>query len=243
MRAKRQFGISSRLYQSQRLRREHLLEVAAHGFECVEVVAAPGHFDPAQERSVGDLQQWLAEAGLVLHAVAAPTPDGPTPWSAAGLGPVEQALFVARRIPLAVLVLPVGSLRDAGRSVERLVPAATPLGVTVAIDSRSASMTPVGSLVHFVERAEVRLGIALDFAGAARGGRLADAIEMASEHLASARVPAESAIDWPAAMTTVQKVGYDGPFVVDVAAAGSPRDLLARAKAARERMERWLTSI
>jgi hypothetical protein len=44
-------------------------------------------------------------------------------------------------------------------------------------------------------------------------------------------------------MTTVQKVGYDGPFVVDVAAAESTRDMLARAKAARERMERWLTSI
>ena len=243
MRAKRQFGISTRIYQSQRLTRDHLIEVAAHGFECVEVVTAPGHFDPSHERSVGDLQQWLAEAGLVLHAVAAPAPDSPTPWSASSLGPVEQALFVARRIPLPVLVLPVGSLRDAARSVERLAPVAAPLGVTVAIDSRSPSMTPVGSLVHFVERADVRLGIALDFASAARAGRLADAIEMASEHLATARVPAESAIDWPAAMTTVQKVGYDGPFVVDVAAAGSTKDMLARAKAARERMERWLTSI
>ena len=66
---------------------------------------------------------------------------------------------------------------------------------------------------------------------------------MASEHLAAARVPAESAIDWSAAMTTVQKVGYDGPFVVDVAAAGSTREMLARARGARERMERWLTSI
>jgi sugar phosphate isomerase/epimerase len=240
--AKRQFGISTRMYQSQRLVRDQLLEIAAHGFECVELAAAAGHFDPANERAVGDLQQWLAEARLVLHAVAAPAPDSATPWSAAALGPVEQSLFVARRIPVSVLVLPVGPMRDAARSVERLAPQAQPLGVTIAVDSRSPSMTPVGSLVHFVERADVRLGIALDFAGAARGGALVDAIEMASEHLAAARVPAESAIDWSAAMTTVQKVGYDGPFVVDVAAAGSPKEMLVRARAARERMERWLTS-
>jgi sugar phosphate isomerase/epimerase len=239
--AKRQFGISTRLYQSQRLVRDHLLEIAAHGFECVEVSATAGHFDPANERSVGDLQQWLAESGLVLHAVAAPAPDSATPWSAAALGPVEQSLFVARRISVAVLVLPVGPMRDAAKSVERLAPQAQLLGVTIAVDSRSTSMTPIGSLVHFVERAEVRLGIALDFAGA-RGGALVDTIEMASEHLATARVPAESAIDWSAAMTTVQKVGYDGPFVVDVAAAGSSRAMLVRARAARERMERWLTS-
>jgi sugar phosphate isomerase/epimerase len=240
---KRQFGISTRLYQSQRLTRGHLLEIAAHGFECIEVVAATGHFDPASERAVADLQQWLAEARLDLHAVAAPAPDGPTPWSATALEPVEQSLFVARRIPTPVLVLPVGPLRDAARSVERLAPQAGALGVTLAIDSRSPSMTPIGSLVHFVERADARLGIALDFGSASRGGSLVDAIEMTSEHLAAARLPAESGIDWSAAMTTVQKVGYDGPFVVDVATTGPTRESLARAKAARERMERWLTSI
>ena len=90
---------------TQRLIRDHLLEVAAHGFETIEVAAVSGHFDPANDRAVGDLQQWLAEAGLRLHAVAAPPPDGPSPWTASSLAPVEQALFTARRIPLPVLVL------------------------------------------------------------------------------------------------------------------------------------------
>ena len=241
--AKKRFGVSTRIYQSQRLIRDHLLEVAAHGFETIEVAAVSGHFDPANDRAVGDLQQWLAEAGLQLHAVAAPPPDGPSPWTASSLAPVEQALFTARRIPLPVLVLPVGVLRDAASTVERLAPQAQPLGVTIAVDSRSPSMSPIGSLVHFVERADARLGIALDFASAGRGGELVDAIEMASEHLVAARLPAESAIDWSAAMTTVQKVGYDGPFIMEVAAGGSPREMLARARAARERIERWLTSI
>ena len=43
--AKRQFGVSTRLYRHQRLSREHLAEIAAHGFETVEVVADRTHVD------------------------------------------------------------------------------------------------------------------------------------------------------------------------------------------------------
>ena len=64
---KRQFGVSTHLYHSQRLSREHLLEIAAHGFERVEVFATRTHFDYHNPAAVADLQQWLAEAGLELH--------------------------------------------------------------------------------------------------------------------------------------------------------------------------------
>jgi sugar phosphate isomerase/epimerase len=230
---KRQFGVSTHLYRGQRLQRDHLLEVAANRFDAVEVVAAPGHFDGANPGAVADLQQWLAEAGLAITGVEA----------AADPADAESALFIARRIPLNVLILPVGARREAARLVDRLAELAAPLGVTIAIDSRSPSMTPVGSLVHFVENADVRIGIALDFSSAGRGGSLVDAIEQAAEHLAAVRVPLEGGIDWAAAMTTIQKVGYEGPFVFDAAAPGpSTVEMLARAHATRERMERWLTS-
>ena len=241
--ATRQFGISTRLFESQRLSRDHLVQIAAHGFEVVEVVAATGHFDPSNEAAVADLQQWLAEARLVLHAVAAPPPDGPQPWNAASLGPVEAALHIARRIPLPVLIVPVGSAKSASKAMDRLVPMAEPLGVTVAVDSRSPSMSPVGALVSFVERCDVRVSIALDLATAAKGGSLVDAIENASEHLVAVRVPAESAIDWPSVMTTVQKVGYEGPFVVDPPVARGPAAAwLKKARETRERIERLLAS-
>src|SRR5207249_6053132 len=68
----RQFGISTHLYHGQRLTRDHLLEIAAHGFETVEVFATRTHFDYHNEAAVADLQQWLAEAGLTLHGVHAP---------------------------------------------------------------------------------------------------------------------------------------------------------------------------
>ena len=240
---KRQFGVSTNLYHAQRLCRAHLLEIAAQGFECVEICATRTHFDYLSQAAIGDLQQWLAEARLDLDAVIAPAPDGPEPWNAGALDPVEQALYVARRIPVRVLIVPVGAPRSASKAVERIATLAEPLGVTAAIDSRSPSMTPVGSLVTFVERGDARVGVALDFAAAAKSGGLVDAIEMSSEHLVAARAPADSTIDWAAVMTTVQKVGYEGPVIVDAGTGRAAKDSLVRARHAREKMQRWLTSI
>ena len=50
-------------------------------------------------------------------------------------------------------------------------------------------------------------------------------------------MPFDGAIDWPSALTTVQKVGYDGPVTFELAARGSTKDTLARAKQARRRMD------
>src|SRR5256712_12654267 len=96
--AKRLFGVSRRLYHHQCLLREHLLEIAAHGFETVELFAARTHVDYHNPAVVADLQQWLAEARLDLHSVHAPlgadTPDDG-----------DHALFIARRIPVKVFVM------------------------------------------------------------------------------------------------------------------------------------------
>jgi sugar phosphate isomerase/epimerase len=216
-----QFGISTGLYLGQRLQRDHLLEIASFGLEAVEVVAAPGHVDVANPAVVADLQQWLAEARLTLHTIALP--------SGSEDREVEAALQVARRIPVKVLSLHVGTAKDAARRIERLAPAAKALDVAVAVDSRSESMSPIGSLAHFVENGvDAAVGVALDCATAYKAG-LVDAIEMVSEHLVEVRIPVESTIDWPAVLTTLQKVGYEGPLVFD-AGRGVPRDRLRRAQ-------------
>jgi hypothetical protein len=69
---KRQFGVSTHLYHGQRLSRDHLLEIAAYGFETIEVFATRTHFDYHNPSAVADLQQWMAEAGLTLHGIHAP---------------------------------------------------------------------------------------------------------------------------------------------------------------------------
>jgi sugar phosphate isomerase/epimerase len=229
--------VSTRLYRHQRLSREHLLEIASYGFETVEVFAAPAHVDYRNPSVVADLQQWLAEAGLDLHAVHAPV-------GAELDDDVDQALFVARRIPVKVFVLRMEGTRDvARRTVDRIAALAAPLGVKIAVEAAPEDPSPVGSLVHFVEEdLDVEVGIGLDFGREHRRGDLVDAIETVAEHLIEVRVPVESTIDWASALTTIQKIGYEGPLVFDADARGPSKETLARAKTAREKMERWLTS-
>jgi sugar phosphate isomerase/epimerase len=221
--------VSTRLYGSQRLRREHLLEIASFGFEAVEVVAARTHFDFHNEAVIADLQQWLAEARLELHSVAMPAPD------AAEL--VEAALHIARRIPFKALIVQATTPRQTGKLVERLAGLAAPLGVIITIDS--ASMLPIGSVAHFVENADARIGIGLDMASTRKHGDLVEAIETVAEHLTALRSPIDAAIDWASVLTTIQKVGYEGPLVFDPSSHGGPaRNLLQQARTARDHMER-----
>jgi sugar phosphate isomerase/epimerase len=53
-------------------------------------------------------------------------------------------------------------------------------------------------------------------------------------------VPFEGSIDWPAALTAIQKVGYDDVLMFEIGAHGAARDMLVRAERARKRMENLL---
>lgn len=176
------------------------------------------------------------------------------------------ALQIARQLPFAVLVVHAGiprtrpevpgeNSRDgARRSLEALADAARPLGVRVAVEVLSNELSRPGSLVHLVEVAleDTDVGICLDVGHAHLGGDLGDAIETVSEHLLTVHVhdnrgrsddhllPFDGTIDWAAALTTLQKVGYEGPITFEVTARGTTKDTLAKARTARERMERLL---
>lgn len=211
---KRQFGISTHLYHGQRLCREHLLEIAAHGFEWIEVYATRTHFDYHNPAAVADLQQWLAEAGLQLRSIHAPTADSFSGgrWSgnlslasvdpetrAYTVGETERALHIARRIPTAVLVAHLGVPRTqpapsadsraaARRSIEELLPIAEPLGVKIAVEVIPNELSRAGSIVHFVENDLDGVGICLDFGHAHLDGDVLDAVETVSEHVIATHV-------------------------------------------------------
>jgi sugar phosphate isomerase/epimerase len=281
---KRQFGVSTHLYHSERLARDHLLEIAAHGFETVELFATRTHFDYHNPAAVADLQQWLADAGLTLHGVHAPVMNGYERvrrigrLSLASSDPAERAravsetvlaTHVARRIPMNILVTHVGLPRteSAGapadvraaalRSLEEIQREAEPLGVRIAVEVIPNELSRPGSLVHFIENdldalEDGKIGICLDFGHAHIEGDLLDAIDTVSEHVITTHmhdnrgridehlVPFEGTIDWPSALTAVQKVGYDGALLFEIQAHGSARSTLAKARKARERMERLL---
>jgi sugar phosphate isomerase/epimerase len=281
--ARRQYGISTHLYHGQRLSREHLLEIAAHGFETVELFATRTHIDYHNPAAIADLQQWLGEAGLEVQSIHAPVVAayeggrwiGPLSIASAdaaererALEEAERALHMARRIPVKRLIAhlgfprtqpqgPAGDSRAAARrSIEQLVSAAAPLGVQVVVELIPNELSRAGSLVHFVEddMADTNIGVCLDFGHAHMDGNLVDAIETVSEHLVATHVndnhgrtdehlvPFDGTIDWAAALTTILKVGFDGPLVFEIAARGSSKDTLGRARKARERMERLLAA-
>ena len=69
------FGVSTHLYHDRRLQRDHLAQVAAYGFEAIELFATRSHFDYRDEAAIDLLKQWLAETGLTLNSVHAPITD------------------------------------------------------------------------------------------------------------------------------------------------------------------------
>jgi sugar phosphate isomerase/epimerase len=276
----RRFGVSTHLFHNQRLSRDHLLAVSQQGFESLELFATATHFDYHSQSAIADLQGWLADAGLELHGVHAPISDSfvagrwGTPLSlaspdperrAAALAEAEQALYIARRIPLRVLVIHLGlprtqsgpgdNSRDAARrSVDALQRLAAPLDVRIAVEVIPNELSKAGSLVHFLDDdlEASDAGICLDFGHAHMDGDLLDAIETVSGHVITTHVhdnrgraddhlvPFEGTIDWPGAMTAIQKIGYDQTLLFEIAAQGPTKETLLRAQRAREKLKRLL---
>lgn len=180
----------------------------------------------------------------------------------------EQALYIARRVPFRFLVVHLGlpktpqsapgeNSRDAARrSIEVLARLAEPLGVTLALEVIPNELSRPSSLAHFVETLaeDRRVGICLDFGHAHVAGDVVEAVEVVSEHLLTTHVhdnrgrsddhllPFQGTIDWASALTAVQKVGYDGVLLFEVAAPGPARTTLQTLREVRGRMERLLAS-
>lgn len=274
------FGISTHLYHGHPLEREHLAQVAAHGFESVELFATRTHFDYHDPAAVERLAQWLSETGLTLHGVHAPIADGlqggrwGAPYSTAqeetarrqaAVREAEAALQIARRIPFDVLVVHLGtpaakqapgdnSRAAALRSAQEIVRLAEPLGVRVALEVIPNALSSVGALVTLIEQElEARhVGICMDFGHAHLMGNVADAVETAAEHLITTHVhdnrgreddhlvPFTGTIDWDAVLVTMQKIGYENTYLMELADTGAPAAVLDDARRARQRFERTL---
>jgi sugar phosphate isomerase/epimerase len=272
------FGISTHLYHEQRLGREHLAEIAAHGFEAVEVFATRSHFDYHDPAAIARLAVWLKETGLALHGIHAPVTDRLSPgdqWGGvisnavgdaakrrAAVREADAALNIARGIPADVFVVHLGTAikgaennrAAALRSVEEICRLAEPIGIRVALEVIPNALSDAASLVDLLEKDldAPRAGICLDFGHAFLMGDVADTIETVAEHLITTHVhdnngktddhlvPFEGRINWDIALMTMQKVGYDGTYLMELANTGSPAAVLEQARAGRARFERLM---
>jgi sugar phosphate isomerase/epimerase len=273
------FGISTHLYHEQRLSREHLAEIAAHGFEAVEVFATRSHFDYHDAAAIAELAAWLKETGLALHGIHAPVTDRLSPgdrWGdaisnavsdnakrQAAVREADAALDIARRIPADVFVVHLGTPASKGgennraaafRSVEEICRLAEPVGIRVALEVIPNPLSDAAALVELLEQEldVPRTGICLDFGHAFLMGDVADTIEIVAEHLITTHVhdnngkkddhlvPFDGRINWDIALMTMQKVGYDGTYLMELANTGSPAAVLEQARAVRVRFEKLM---
>lgn len=177
-----------------------------------------------------------------------------------------RALELARRLPADVLVVHLGvphgphagpgdNARDAAlRSLDDLHAVAAPLGVGLALEVIPNDLSTAERLVRFIED-DVSLtgaGICLDFGHAFLQGDVIDAVETVSGHLVSTHVhdndgradshlaPFEGRIDWAATLMAVQKIGYEGTLLFEVADTSTPRKVLEKTRQVRSRFEQMM---
>ena len=274
------FGISTHLFHDQRLSRDHLAQIAGHGFECVEVFATRSHFDYHDPAAVTQLGEWLKDTGLALHGIHAPIVESMRArdqWGAvisnavgdaaqrqSAVREAEMALRIARHVPAEVFVVHLGTPTAQGgenhraaafRSVEEICRLAEPIGIRVALEVIPNPLSDAASLVAMLER-ELdfpRTGICFDFGHAFLMGDVPDAIETVAEHLVTTHVhdnggkkddhlvPFDGRINWDMALMTMQKVGYDGTYLMELANTGTPGEVLQKARTARRRFEKLMT--
>ena len=275
------YGVSTHLYHDQRLDREHLVEIAAHGFDCVEIFATRTHFDYHDAAAVRALAEWLDDTRLALNSVHAPICASLIGgvWGEAysnaiaddqrrrkALNEAAAALAMAQIAPYRHLVVHLGvpdslnpppsdNSRDAARrSVEELHAMADKAGVRLALEVIPNALSTPEALVALIENDldGASVGICMDVGHAFIMGDLADAIETCSGHLITTHLhdnngtsddhlaPGEGGIDWPLALLALQKIGYDGTWLFEVANTSTPQAVLRKTEQARRRFEELL---
>jgi sugar phosphate isomerase/epimerase len=206
------FGISTHLFHEQRLSREHLVHIAAHGFEAIELFATRSHFDYHDEQAIAELAEWLADTRLELHSVHAPIVQALTggkwidPFSNASrdessrrtaLKETEVAIALAARLPYRYLVVHLGTPTTervaatdnqpdlARRSVEELAEKAAAASIQLAIEVIPNALSSAEALAHLIEEEldGLDVGVCLDYGHAHLMGDLGEAVETLSGHL------------------------------------------------------------
>ena len=206
------FGVSTHLYVGDRLDRDHLVEIAAHGFDAVEVFAVRDHFDYRDRRAAIALAEWLDDTRLTpafdaradrrrvrqRHVEGRLEPGRRRRRPAQGGG--RRSAGDARRRRGRALQRARRALRRAGAA--RDAPATTTAarwcaaskscrrwrqryGVRLAIEVIPNELSTPSALVELIESDidATGLGICMDVGHARMMGDVVDAIETCSGHL------------------------------------------------------------
>jgi sugar phosphate isomerase/epimerase len=176
----------------------------------------------------------------------------------------DTALNIARKIAATVFVVHLGTPKDQGgennrtaafRSIEEICRLAAPIGIRVAVEVIPNELSDAHALVKLLEQdlEAPHAGICLDFGHAFIMGDVPDTVETVAEHLITTHVhdnnrkkddhlvPFDGKIDWDAALMSMQKIGFEGTYLMELRNTSEPRAVLDQARRARERFEKLLT--
>lgn len=210
--AMNRFGISTHLFHEQRLTREHLVHIAAHGYELIELFATRTHFDYHDAQAIAQLAEWLSDTRLELHSVHAPIVESLRGGKWVGsysnasseearrktaLVETKAALNIAARIQFRYLVLHLGmptvervppgdnQPAPARRSVEDVADMAADAGVRLAVEVIPNALSSADALTRLIEDELDRpdVGVCLDYGHAHLMGDVGEVIETLSGHL------------------------------------------------------------
>jgi sugar phosphate isomerase/epimerase len=189
------------------------------------------------------------------------SPDAATRREA--LDETRAAIDAAVRLGCASVVLHLGlprgqripagdnDARAVRRSLEALAEAAAFAGVTLAPEVIPNDLSTPDALLEFVggDLPAGVAGVCLDFGHAHMLGGSPEAVETLSGHILTTHVhdnggaadthlvPFEGTIDWPATLSAVRKVGYQGALVFEVADHGDAAGVLERTVGARAKLQ------
>ena len=278
------FGISTHLVHGERLERRHVDDIAARGFELIEIFATRTHVDYHDARAIADVRAWLDAAHLEAWSLHAPITEGfvaggwgraysnASPDAAIRQEAVDEtraAIRAAGQLGCSHVVLHLGIPRgqpipagdnDAGavaRSIEPIASACQQAGVGLALELIPNDLSTAPALLRWLD-SDLDLGpvgACLDTGHAHLTGGAPEAIEQLSGYITTSHVhdnrgttddhlvPFDGTLDWPATLMAFAKIGYTGPYILELPAHDDAARTLERAVKARERIRAILKDL
>jgi sugar phosphate isomerase/epimerase len=178
--------LSTYVFVSRKLTRELLGNIAAVGFDGVEIFCSRAHFDYANKAEVREIARALADHRLSLASLHAPTSRDLSATRESGqplsicevervrrieaMDELKRAIDVSEELPFPRMVFHMGGPRDtpdlrkrdaAFSTLEHLILHARHAGVTVCIENTTSEMGAPAYLKSFVD--DTRLAVRFNF--------------------------------------------------------------------------------
>ena len=172
--------LSTYLFVSRKLTRELLSDIAAAGFQGVEIFCSRAHFNYTSKTEAQQIKQALSDSQLTLTSLHAPTSRDLSATRESGqplsicevervrrieaMDELKRAIDVAEDLPFPRMVFHMGGSREtadlrkrdaAFSSLEHLILHARHLGVTICVENTTSEMGDPAYLRSFVD--ETRL--------------------------------------------------------------------------------------